>query len=112
MACVLEGAEKLRWSVPEWIARNAFFFLVPELAKVTESQGIAERLAAALEQRSSFVSLTDFFQLPSSKTIWKDAIDRADKTIAAEDPESWNEPNAYEPFRSAFNKLRMIAPTR
>ena len=110
MACIIEGAEKLRWSVPEWIARNSLFFLVPELLKVAEAKSIAERLANALEQRASFISLSDFFMLPASKKIWREAIDRADKIIAAEDSQDWNEPSAYEPFRTSFNKLRMIVP--
>ena len=111
MTLIIEGAQNVHWVVPEWIARNAIFFLVPELSKITEAQPIAERLVTAMEQRASFISLSEFLQKPATKKVWQDAVDRAEQTLAAEDPEDWNDPQAYEPFCSSFHQLRTLAET-
>jgi hypothetical protein len=111
LACTIEGAQKLCWSVPEWIARNAFFFLIPQLREMDESgAALAARLESAACKRASFVDLSDLLSLPENRRIWRDAIERGDRVIMAEDPENWNIPSAYTPFRASFAKLRLIAP--
>lgn len=108
---MIEGAQRLCWSVPEWIARNAFFFLIPQLREMDQSGAeLAARLESAARKRASFVDLSEFFSLPENRRLWRDAIDRADRVIAAEDPAKWNNPSAYTPFRASFAKLRLIAP--
>ncbi len=110
MSCTIEGAAKLRWSVPEWIARNSLFFLIRALESMEDTSSLSERLGAALKQRANFINLSDFFEQPSSQEIWQTALDRADQAIANEKAQDWNVPSAYAPFRSAFNKLRLLAP--
>ena len=107
---MIEGLDRLRWTAPEWIARNAVFFLLPHLRETPEGMAISERLTPILESRVTYVDLAELLGTPAAAQVWEHAVDRAESEIAEEDAQLWNDPSAYLPFRTAFARLKLLAP--
>lgn len=112
MACVIEGVDGRKWVAPEWMARNAAFFLIPLIGRHPLGKDIATRLQTIIDDRAPRIPLGDLLALPEIAQTWNQAVTSAAEAISLEDPLSWNDPDSHGPFLNRFRELQILTPRR
>lgn len=107
MAIVLTGAGGTTWRAADWVARNAFGFLVPALARAGAAT-LADRCSDALAAGSGGADVRDLDD-PRLSHRWTLAVEAAVEAIVTEGPERWNEPERYEQFVARTRALGGLA---
>jgi hypothetical protein len=108
MAWIVTGSRGRVWRGADWIARNAFAFMIPALER-SGASALAERCGVALAAGVQRLDLTDFLDGERGSQDWLSAVNASLAAIGKEGCNQWHEPQRFLVFVGAVQRLGALA---